>query len=80
MSLEWGGKRFRPVAPTTRVRPRSAAPMQRTRDNGVYLTGSFIQPSQQDELPPVPVETFYLLTEIEEVLQTQDGENILWTT
>ena len=55
--LEWGGRRFRPVAPTTRVRNRQEAPIQRNRDNGVYLTGSFIQPNQQDGVAPsIPVE------------------------
>lgn len=52
--LEWGGRRFRPIAPTTRVRNRQEAPIQRNRDNGVYLTGSFIQPNQQDGVAPPP--------------------------
>jgi len=74
MSLSWGGRRFRPVAPITRV-DRTKVGNQRQR--GVYLTGSFIQPNQQEDITP-PVETFYLLTAQGDILQTAQGENILW--
>jgi len=74
MSLTWGGRRFRPVAPTTRVDRRQIA---NQRKRGVYLTGSFIQPNQEDEAP-IPVETFYLMDEDSNPLLTEGGDNILF--
>ncbi|MDH5646987.1 MAG: hypothetical protein OEZ01_13315, partial [Candidatus Heimdallarchaeota archaeon] len=54
MTLEWGGRRYRPVAPTTQLRNRRDILPGRGRQEGVYLTGSFIQPSQQEGTTPVP--------------------------
>ena len=73
MSLTWGGRRYRPVAPTTRVDKRQIG---NQRKRGVYLTGSFIQPNQEEDV--IPVETFYLQTAQGDNLQTAQGDNILW--
>lgn len=71
MSLSWGGRRYRPAAPTTRVSSNNNTNKFR---RGPVLTGSFIQPNQEEETPLPPVETFHILTEDGSPLLTEGGD------
>jgi hypothetical protein len=92
MSLSWGNRRYRPVAPTTKVNNDGNNGNKFRR--GAVLTGSFIQPNQdEDIIPPSPTptpsitptltptpspipETFHILAEDNSPILTEGGDNI----